>query len=258
MQNLTNSATSQPEGSTCFRPIASGNNTQPARHEPAVEISGRLALQATTEILEELDIGVIVCAVDGDVVLANDAGRRELGRGRPLGLDAEGRVELLGDGGSSLLHWRSALRAAVQAGRRQLVPIQDAPHTLMASVIPLRAQEQTWALVLLGRRRSAPDLAMEMLASRCQLTCAELGVLSALVLGRRVGEVAQDRGVKISTLRAQVSAVRAKLGARRVEDLVRIASELPPMRSALRSPPLPDNAAARRRGAFRTPADCDV
>jgi DNA-binding NarL/FixJ family response regulator len=127
--------------------------------------------------------------------------------------------------------------------------LRDEEHTLMVSVMPL-GQHPAWALVMLGRRQPAPDLAVEMLGKLYELTQAEQNVLIRLLAGERVEAIARTRGVKLSTLRTQVSSVRDKLGARRLEDLVRLAAELPPMSSVLRSPALrAANALAAARSA---------
>jgi len=60
--------------------------------------------------------------------------------------------------------------------------------------------------------------------------------------------MARARGVKLSTVRTQVAALRAKMGVQRVDDITRLVAELPPMLGALgrRESPLPP---AQRPGA---------
>jgi DNA-binding CsgD family transcriptional regulator len=212
---------------------------------------GRLDATLIAELLEELDTAVIVCCEEGRVELANNAARRELLRGKPLAVDAQGVLCLTEGAHVAVLQWRSALRAAVQAQRRELVALRDEQHHLMVSVMPLSAHAP-WALVMLGRRQPAPELAVQMLSKLYELTHAEQRVLISLLDGQRVEAVARDRGVKLSTLRTQVCALREKLGAGRLEDLVRMAAELPPMGSALRSPAL--WASSRRHGELASVA----
>jgi DNA-binding NarL/FixJ family response regulator len=198
------------------------------------------------ELLEELDTPVVVCAEDGAVAVANSAARHELMVASPLGVDAAGSLRLAPGAQACEWSWRQALRNATQLGKRQLLALRDDSHTLMVSVMPLgtlRQQGQaaagvSVALVMLARRQPAPALAVQMLSKLFALTSAEQGVLTGLLAGERVEAIAVRRGVKLSTLRTQVSAVREKLGARRLEDLVRIASELPPISGVLRSPAL--------------------
>ncbi|MBI3349590.1 MAG: hypothetical protein HY020_20570 [Burkholderiales bacterium] len=210
----------------------------------------RLDAAEFTEMLEELDTGVIVCSAEGRLELANNAARRELLGGHPLAVDAVGWLCLAPGAQAALPQWQSALRAAALTRRRQMLALSDGPQRLMVSVMPL-GQTHPWALVMLGRRQPAPDLAVEMLGSLYALTSAEQRILVGLLAGQRVEAIACERGVTIATLRSQVGSLREKLGAGRLEDLVRLAAGLPPMSSVLRSPPLrtgvmsPDGARAQ-------------
>lgn len=198
----------------------------------------RLDALALADVLDEVDSGVLVCTAAGRVVLANDAGRRELLRGRPLAVDDDGWLLVPESGEQVLAQCRAALRAAVGLQRRQLLALDSGEHRLMVAVTPLGQQGRPWALMLLGRRKPAPELAIELLGKLCDLTHSERSVLVALVSGERVFALARRRGVKIATVRTQISALRAKLGAQRMEDLVRLAAGLPQVSGALRAPRL--------------------
>jgi nitrogen-specific signal transduction histidine kinase len=190
-----------------------------------------------TEILEELDTGVIVCNEEGRLKFANNAARCELQHGRLLSVQASGLLHLAEGAQAAQPKWQSALRAATVTRRRQLLALCDGDQRLMVSVMPL-GQTIGWALVMLGRRQLAPKLAVEMLGVIYELTGAEQRVLAGLLAGERVETIAGQRGVMLSTLRTQVNSLREKLGANRLEDVVRLAACLPPMSSVLRSPPL--------------------
>jgi DNA-binding CsgD family transcriptional regulator len=213
--------------------------------------STRLDASEFTEILEELDTGVIVCDGSGQVALANNAARRELLGGWPLAVDSAGQLYLAEGVQAAEKQWQSALRAAALSRRRQMLALCDGPHRLMISVMPL-GQQMRRALVMLGRRQPAPDLAVEMLGNLYALTAAEQQVLASLLAGQRVEALASERGVTVATLRSQVGSLREKLGAARLEDLVRLAAGLPPMTSALRSPPLCAGNASPRVCQART------
>jgi len=197
----------------------------------------RLDASEFTEILEELDTAVIVCSETGRLALANNVARRELLRGQPLAVDETGLLHLAEGAQGALRQWQAALRGAALSHHRQMLALSDGPQRLMVSVMPLGRQGR-WALVMLGRRQPAPDLAVEMLGSLYSLTSAEQRVLVGLLAGQRVEALACERGVTVATLRSQVGSLREKLGAGRLEDLVRLAAGLPPMSSVLRSPPL--------------------
>jgi DNA-binding CsgD family transcriptional regulator len=214
------------------RPASAGADRSPHDLNRA-----RLDGAELTEILEELDTGVIVCDEQGRLKMANNVARRELQRGRLLAVDASGLLNLAEGTQAALRKWQAALRAATVTRHRQMVALCDGPQRLMVSVMPL-GQKTGWALVMLGRRQLAPELAVEMLGSIYELTSAEQRVLVGLLAGQRVETIADQRGVMVSTLRTQVYSLREKLGASRLEDLVRLAAGLPPMSSVLRSPPL--------------------
>jgi len=190
-----------------------------------------------TEILEELDTGVMVCDQEGRLKFANNAARSELRRGRLLAVQPSGLLQLSEGAQAAQAKWRSALHAATVTRHRQMLALSDGHERLMVSVMPL-GQSSAWALVMLGRRQLAPQLAVEMLGGLYELTSAEQRVLVGLLAGDRVEAIAGQRGVMLSTLRTQVNSLREKLGASRLEDLVRLAACLPPMSSVLRSPPL--------------------
>lgn len=212
-------------------------------------LSGSDQLQA---LLDELDAGVLLCQADGTLMLANDAARRQLRRGLALQLWADGRL-LPGDL-TQRESWTHSLTAAQQGRRRELLQLRERDgRPLLVSVIGLPSVPAV--LLLLGRRQSDPVLAVQMIGGLYGLTTAEQQVLDGLLAGRRIEALAVERGVKVSTLRTQVASLRAKMGANRIEDLLRIVGELPPIMGVLRSPPLMPEASAGRAPAA-LPARC--
>ena len=187
-------------------------------------------------LLDELDTGVLVCDPFGHALLINEAARRELADGDVLRLGPDGGVDVRS--GPGLLALRRALHGAAWDRRHQLLALRVGERLLMVGVQPLRGTtaHQPCAVLLLGRRQLGADLAVHRLGGLYDLTDAEKAVLSSLLAGTRVGALARLRGVAVSTVRTQVAALRAKFGVKRVDDLTRLAAELPPMVSALRSP----------------------
>jgi len=198
----------------------------------AAPLSG-LGLRAA---LDALDTGVMVSDARGHLLMANEAARGELADGRVLRLTTEGALDV--SAGVGLLALRRAVHGAALEHSHQLVPLRHAERSLMVAVQPLRAPDllQPCALLLLGRRGLAPELAVQQLGRLYELTSAEQGVLISLLAGARIGAMAQARGVAVSTVRTQVAALRAKFGVRRVDDITRLVAELPPMLGALRHP----------------------
>lgn len=201
-----------------------------AAHAAAAGDRPTACLQA---VIDALDIGVLVCDERGRLLLANQAARVELAAGGVLHLTADGALDV--SGGAGLLLLRRAVYAASLARSYQLVPLRNGGRQLMVSVQPVRAADGAppCALLLLGRRRLCPELAVQELGRLYELTSAERDVLSSLLTGAQVSAMARVRGVAVSTVRTQVAALRAKFGVRRVDDITRLVAELPPMLGAL-------------------------
>lgn len=182
--------------------------------------------------LDQLDTGVLLADGGGFVLLANDAARLEMSEGGVLRVDQAGLLDV--GSVASLRALRAAVDAAVTERLRQLLTLRAGVHTLTVAVQPLQvAGHAPLAMVLLQRRALCPDVVVEMLAGKHALTLAERRVLSGLLAGQRIADLAAANGVKVSTVRSQAAALRTKFGVRRLEDLMRLAAELPPMVPAL-------------------------
>jgi DNA-binding CsgD family transcriptional regulator len=184
-------------------------------------------------LANEIDCGLIICDSQWRVRYANPAARQELAQYSLLQLDA-GR---LGCVPASRVAGHSALRRALLKDRRQLLLLSDGGDRLMVSVVPLAmpgANGERLALVMLGRRGACSPLGLEMLGRAHGLTLSEQRVLAGLMGGLAPRSIAAVHGVALSTVRTQIAAIRAKLGAANVESLMLRVSELPPLAPALR------------------------
>lgn len=201
--------------------------TRPPRADPRPT----LTLAALASALDAVDTGLLVCDAQARVLLANDEARRLLATPGVLALAADGSLDTPGSG--AILALRRAVHGAVTARRHQMLPLRTGDQLAVVAVQPVRGSMEL-AIVQLGRQRICPDLALQEYARLCGLTPAEHGVLAALLAGVRATDVARTRGVEVSTVRTQITALRAKLGADRIDDLVRRVATLPPMTGVLR------------------------
>ncbi|MDP2004177.1 MAG: hypothetical protein Q8K45_00730 [Rubrivivax sp.] len=208
-----------------------------------------LADNLRSVLVDEIECGLIVCDDRGVVRFANHAAEQELASARVL----RRAGDQLRSAGGTASELDAALRGAVLKGRRQLVRLSHGDDRLMVSVMPLRpaGSAETYALVVLGRRRPCSDLGLEMLANVYGLTLAERRVLAALMHEASPREIAAAHAVALSTVRTQISSIRSKLGTRSVDGLLIRAAEVPPIPSALRlagsfqgTPPYRDRAFA--------------
>lgn len=211
-----------------------------AKPNPLASPSG-LSAGRCQALLDALDVGVLVCDEHAGLVHANAAGELALVQSTLLCL-VDHQLSTPNAGQQALL--LQAIHAAA-GGRHQLLQLQAGANRLSLSVQPLDAPEgePRQALLLLGRRCASPGLGVTMLCQLHELTSAEQRVLTGLLQGQRVSELATQHGVKVSTVRTQVAALRAKLGVSRMDEALLMAAELPPMVSAL-----------RRRQSFAAPA----
>lgn len=203
------------------------------RAGPPWDDPGTLTAACLTALIDELDVGLIVCRADGTLVHANAAGWRELDDQDAITLRSADLVAAVAPEQQAPL--RQAMDAASR-GRRQLVLLRGHGARLMVAVQPMssRPGAPERVLLILGRRRVATALMVEMLCRRQGVTAAEQRVLEGLLEGLSAQELARQFDVELSTVRTQVSALRSKLGVKRIDDALLLLAELPPMASALR------------------------
>lgn len=176
-------------------------------------------------LFDQIGSGLIVCDAEGRIQLANRAAQAELRSARLLH-DAGGTLQRTATADGDLAH---ALRQAALRGRRSLVRLLAGGDRLHVSTLPLAGDTGPLVLVVLGRRRACSELELELLAASYGLTHAERRVLAGLMQEERPSEIAERHAVKLSTVRTQISSIRAKLGTRSVEGLLLRAAEVPAM-----------------------------
>jgi DNA-binding CsgD family transcriptional regulator len=176
-------------------------------------------------LFDQVGSGLIVCDAEGRIQLANRAAQAELRSARLLH-DAGGLLQRAAATEGELAQ---ALRLAATRGRRSLVRLQAGTDRLHVSTLPLAGDSGALVLVVLGRRRACSELELELLAGSYGLTQAERRVLGGLMQEERPSEIAERHAVKLSTVRTQISSIRAKLGTRSVEGLLLRAAEVPAM-----------------------------
>ena len=88
-------------------------------------------------------------------------------------------------------------------------------------------------LLVFGRKQVCEPLSIEFFARQHGLTPAETAVLIGLARGLRPAQIASEGEVTLSTVRTQITSVRAKTGATSIGELVRIVMVLPPIVSVV-------------------------
>jgi DNA-binding CsgD family transcriptional regulator len=86
---------------------------------------------------------------------------------------------------------------------------------------------------MLSRREICEALSVHGFARDHGLSGAERRVLDALCQGLQANEIAAVQGVAISTVRTQISSIRAKTDSASIGEVVQRLARLPPIRSSL-------------------------
>jgi DNA-binding CsgD family transcriptional regulator len=130
-----------------------------------------------------------------------------------------------------------AYQAAVRAASAELprsrvfgLPAASGRESMELTVCPLQDHHPLSApwqvrlvlVVLSARRRAIAEIVARMRQVH-GLTAAEAHVVALLASGRAIDEIAAERGVRRSTLRAQLKSIRAKTGVARQAELVQLA-----------------------------------
>jgi DNA-binding CsgD family transcriptional regulator len=192
-------------------------------------------------MLDEVDYGMLLVADDMLVLHANHVARAEL--------DAEHPLQLLGAAlrvrhPQDVAPLREALAAARERGLRRLLSLGAGEHRLSVAVVPLPAAagDETLTLLMFGKRRVCETLSTHWFAREHGLTPAEARVLTGLCDGQPPVQIARQQGVAISTVRAQIGAIRIKTGSASISALVRQLAVLPPLVGVLRTGAMGTNA----------------
>jgi DNA-binding CsgD family transcriptional regulator len=183
-------------------------------------------------LLDEIDYGMLLVTLDGQLRYANRSALKELQRGAPLGL-AQGKLTI-GDAGDEAV-LRSAFEDARRA-RRRIIVLGRNGNAVSLAVLPLKnvgSEGQTMALLTFGKRRSCESLTITLFAQALKVTGAEARVLQALCSGAKPEAVAAALGVAVSTVRTHISSLRNKTQTANIRELVAQVAALPPVTSAM-------------------------
>jgi DNA-binding CsgD family transcriptional regulator len=208
----------------------------PKPHDAAREslFSGWLAA-----ILDEIDYPMLLVGSGLDVLHANRTALTTLAGPRPLQLVGQ---RLRARAPQDVAPLSESVEDAVERGLRRLMLLgRDDDDAVWLAIVPLRRQAAAGphdahnraALLVLAKRRMWQPLSVQSFGRRLRLTGAETTVLEALCDGLLPHEVAQRNGVAMSTVRTQINALRSKMGAQNICDLVRRVALLPPILGAL-------------------------
>jgi DNA-binding CsgD family transcriptional regulator len=204
-------------------PAGGRSDTAAVDDEPRAPM-GRLLACA----LDEVDYGIVLLTADADVLHLNHHARRWLAAS-PVLSSIGNRLRATDPQDMLTLH--GGVRDAAERGLRRWLRIGRGASPVVVAMVPVH---EGVAAMLLGRTQVCESLSIECFARSHALTPAETRVLAALGGGAVPSAIARTQGVKLSTVRTQIGAIREKVGAASITELVRVVAALPPMVGALR------------------------
>ncbi len=207
-------------------PTLSIARTVPLRAEPAADTDGAALVRWLSQTLDHVGRGMLLVTAGARVLHANRLARAALDGELPLHIDA-GRLRASAPADTAALI--DALDAAMHRGLRRMLTLGQGAAAVTVAVLPLGDGGDGAALVSLPHSRRTQDLAVQTFARLHAFTGAETAVLEALLCGRRPVDIAQDKGVRLSTVRTQIGQLRIKCGAHSIRELLDRVGALPPM-----------------------------
>jgi PAS domain-containing protein len=183
--------------------------------------------------LDQVAAAVIIADGDGRVIEMNRAAERILERGDGL-MISNGKLGALHVLDSARLETAIAVATAEEntgaaIGRMRIRRHGGHPPYLL-TVAPLGADLSIYGRPLVMIVLADPDQQSPSerdVAEFFGLSPAESRLVIALLAGKKLGEVAIDFGVQITTLRTQLSSILRKTGVTRQVDLIRLLSNVP-------------------------------
>lgn len=173
----------------------------------------------TPAMLDELDYPMMMLGRGLTLRWANRVAQWLLERGAPLKRDG---ARLQPNDADERIAFAQAVATAIDRGLRRWLTLGGQAF----AVVPLG---ESGALVIGGRSSLCQALSIDGFARQCGLTSSEAQVLHALCAGQSPTQIARERGVKLSTVRTQLGALRTKVGASDIRAVVRLVATLPPM-----------------------------
>lgn len=202
------------------------------------ELNSRLS-----ETLHSIALRILLVDTRGALCYANQAAQSALQSG--CGLLLRGGVLRTAVSAQQTALDKAIAEAA--GGDRCLLELGGEAASRLVAVVPLGGRRETQeplVLLLSGQYDPLDPTVLALFAKATGLTPSEREVMMSLCEGARPQDIAAQRSVSLATVRAQIGAIRGKVGASTISDVVRKVSALPPI------------SAGRTLAAVLGPRDC--
>ncbi len=176
-------------------------------------------------ILDRIGVPIFVVERDSHVRYANAAGTYMLSNGGPLRMIDD---TLSADTLPDAQRLKTAIAHSFAAGESQIVLMKDesARRPPIAVIVPMRNGADEHALVLLRQSSASNGALTNALRQLFRLSPAEAAIAMSLATGADLHEIAEERHVKLNTLRSQIASIMAKTNTRRQAELVALVARL--------------------------------
>jgi DNA-binding CsgD family transcriptional regulator len=167
------------------------------------------------DLMDLLSAGLLLLDENLQVLRSNAAGRER------LGLNGDGFSKILAQpSGGQTQELRRQIRDAIAKGVRSTLLLKpNSPDAVICSILPVRGHRPAAALVVLTTLAGGSQAVVPYLRSLYKLSNAEAEIAAAAASGLDVVQMAQARNVSIHTLRAQIAAIKAKMGLSRMTEI---------------------------------------
>ncbi|MGZ3369883.1 MAG: hypothetical protein ACXWK1_13140 [Caulobacteraceae bacterium] len=167
------------------------------------------------DLMEVFSAGLLLIDENLQILRSNAAGRRRVGAG------GDGFSRMLGQSfGGPAQELRRQIKEAIASGVRSTLLLKTtSPDALICSVLPMDGARSAAGLVVLTPMAGGSLEVVPYLRSLYKLSNAEAEIAAAAAAGMDVVQMAQARKVSIHTLRAQIAAIKAKMGLSRMTEI---------------------------------------
>jgi len=170
--------------------------------------------QSDFDLIDQFPAGLVIVDEDLQVLRCNPAGRQYFG-----GDDGFARIPARSLGGSGQ-DFRRLVRDAIVRGARNTLLLKPAsPDAVICRILPIATTHGAAALVALTPLIGGAAEVVPHLRNLYKLSNAEAEVAASAASGMDVVQMARVRNVSIHTLRAQISAIKAKMGLSRMTEI---------------------------------------
>lgn len=185
--------------------------------------------------LDSIAFGLIVCGADGRVAFMNAAAEKLTGILGNIEFSTRGGL-IGGRLGQETKQLQALIRDAATGGAGGTMQLSgsDGHSALIALVSPLPGsigiEGGQFALVALQRSDEVSGFTEGVIGKAFKLTPVQASIALALLKGRSVEDIVQERGIKVSTVRWHLADIFSRTGTSNQRELIHLLGRLPQLR----------------------------